>query len=154
MKHTEPTAFAKALRLTGTVILFLFGILFFSQSHLGVYGTSSLEFLVWLRYVGIGFLAHSALLFAAFVLKKANEREGIAIAVIFHALYFILMYHLFARPSIVPVAAFHGDNAYLMEDTDVKNTLVKIIVGFILVFIMLTLFQNIKTFVQKSMDRG
>ena len=154
MRMREASPFVLLTRLVGSALLFLAGILVYSQTHLGLYETADPEFLAWLKVTGIAFMFHSALLFAAHFLGLADQKEGVGLSVVFNAVYFIQLYRLFASPELVPIIAYNEGQAYLMEDSEFLDILVKIVVGSVLVFIVINVVGHLKTLVYLSRSKG
>ena len=154
MRARDVSPFVLVSRLVGAVLLFLIGILVYTQTHLGIYETADPDFLAWLKVTGIAFIFHSILLFAAHFLGLADHKEGLGLSIVFNAVYFIQLYRLFADPEIVPVIAFNDDQAYLLEDPDFTSLLVRIVVGAVLVFIIVTVIGHLKSLAYLSRQKG
>jgi hypothetical protein len=133
----------------GSALLFLAGILVYTQTNLGIYETADPEFLGWLKVTGIAFLFHSALLFVAHFLGLADQREGAGLSIVFNAVYFIQLYRLFTRPEIVPILAYNEGQAYLLEDSEFMGLLVKVVVGTVLLFILVNVASHLRTLVYR-----
>ena len=140
-------------RMVGSALLMFAGVLVYTQTHLGIFETAAPEFLSWLRALGIALLFHGALLFVAHFLGLADHREGIGLALVFNAIYFIFLLQLFFRPSMVPVLAYNEAQAYLLEDSELKDTLVRSVVGAVLLFTLLGVLSQIKALVFLSKGR-
>lgn len=140
-------------RMIGSVFLVLFGILVFTQTHMGIFEAADPDFLAWLRALGVALLFHGVLLFVAHFLGRADHREGIGLALIFNALYLIFFLQLFFRPWIVPVLAYSDAQAYLLEDSELKDALVRSAVGAVLLFSALGIVGQIKALAFLSKGR-
>jgi hypothetical protein len=154
MRAQGVSSFVLLSRLVGAVLLFLAGILVYTQTHLGIYETADPDFLAWLKVTGIVFIFHSILLFAAHFLGLADQKEGLGLSIVFNAVYFIQLYRLFANPEIVPVIAYNENQAYLLEDSDLRSLLVKIVVGAVLVFTIVTVIGHLKSLAHLSKQKG
>ena len=143
MSDKRESGFGRGLKIFGTVLMFVLGILITTQWHLGIYADSDPDFLKWLRAMGIAIIFHSIILFAAHVLGFAKEKESLAIGIIFNAIYVVLIFWLFRSPEIVPVIAFSEGQAYLMEDSGVTDLVVRVILGSILLFMGISIIQSL-----------
>lgn len=150
----EASPFVLLSRLVGSALLFLAGILIYSQTHLGIYETADPEFLGWLKVTGVAFMFHSVLLFVAHFMGLADQKEGAGLSIVFNAVYFIQLYRLFANPEMVPVLGFNEGQAYLIEDSEFMDLLVKIVVGTVLLFILINVVGHLKTLVYRSKSKG
>lgn len=140
-------------RMIGSVLLVLVGIAVFTQTHLGIFESAEPDFLAWLRALGVALLFHGILLFVAHFLGLADRREGIGLALVFNAIYLIFFLQLFFRPAIVPVLAYNEAQAYLLEDSELKDTLVRSVVGAVLLFSALGIVGQLKALAFLSKGR-
>ena len=133
-KHSEPFL---SFRLFGVILLFAVGVFTITQPYLGIYEGSTVEFLSWLHGIGFVFVFHSILLLVAHVFHKAEDKESFGLSIIFSSIYFIMLFRLFSTPETVPIASYESDQWALLEDSEFKESLVRILVGSVMAMVLL-----------------
>jgi cytochrome bd-type quinol oxidase subunit 2 len=130
----------------GIVIMLVAGVLIRAHPYPSIYSDVSEDFVNWQNAVAIVMIIHSIILFVAYGLRKANEKESIAISVVFMAIYLMMTLRLFDNPDIVPVLSYSKDKLHLLEDSEFKDSAVKLALGGIMAIMGLIIANNVITF--------
>lgn len=154
MFYERESAWSEWIKLLGSLALFMAGLLIFAQPALGVYQDASPDFLNWLKPMGAAFMAHGLILFVARLLHKSDRKEVAGVSIVFTGIYWILLLQLFRNPGEVPLAAYHEDKLYLLEDFESKSLLVRVALGVIMVFMALSIYSSLKSLLWKAQRQG
>lgn len=154
MFYERESAWSEWMKLLGSLLLFLAGLFIFVQPQLGVYEEASPDFLNWLKPMGAAFMGHGLVLLIARLLQKSDRKEVAGISIVFTGIYWILLLQLFRNPWEVPLAAYHEDKFYLMEDFESKALLVRLALGVIMVFMGLAIFDALKSLLWRTRRTG
>ena len=154
MFYERESAWSEWIKLLGSLLLCLAGLLVFAQPSLGVYQDASPDFLDWLKPMGAALMGHGLILFVARLLHKSDRKEMAGVSIVFTGIYWILLLQLFRNPGEVPLAAYHEDKFYLMEDFESKSLLVRAALGGIMVFMGLSIFDSLRSLLWKTQRVG
>jgi|GEM_PF-3702072 len=141
-------------RFIGILAIFMAGIVICAHPYPGIYADVSDDFMKWQNAIGIIMIIHSVILFVAYVLRKANEKESVAISIVFTAIYAIMVYRLFNAPEIVPVLSYDKDKLRLLEDSEFKDSAVRIVLGSMMALMAFTIGHSLLTIVKDQRGRG
>lgn len=120
------------MRTLGILLLLAVGIFIATQPYLGIYAGADPAFLSWLAAMGFLMVVHGVALFVMYVLRRSSDRETCTAALLFSLIYLFMVYRLFASPELVPIPAQEEGRFVLLNDSEFKDRVVRVILGAVL----------------------